>query len=587
MRFNKDYMGVSIKKYAFSIIALLFMVINTIEPAHASFFEDLFGENIENDLSDISQNMVESSAIIPGLITAISYGLALLFGVTGILKLKEHVENPSNAPLKTSMARFIIGGALLALPIVYQAMATTINGGENIAFDAYSFDLGNSWSALGGIVGGILGETGINEDFNYILASIISSVRFVPALITAVAYLLGLLFGVTGLLKLKAHIENSDQNPLKDAVVRLVIGGALFALPNVYEAMQVTIKGDGDMDIAGILDILQDLGNIFGSESGCSTTQGLGDIISSDSSSLGRIMCNLVMHTGAFSAFLTAISYLFGLVLGLWGVLKIQEHVLDPKVPIWDSISRFIAAGAFFTLPFIIEVAKNTVAPASLLDQFHNIGDIVDGFGDLLGDLGDIFGDGDDAAGGACNGLDGMIACFTADIFAPLSIVVKTFSIFAGMVLIMIGISRLMKTAQDGARGPGGIGTMMTFLTGGALISYTQVLGAFTSSFFNISGDAGMNTPVLNYTTGLSIDEIAHVTTVLESILIFMLLIGLISFVRGIFIVRNVAEGNQQASMMAGLTHMAGGALAVNLGPLMNAVQNTLGISQDYGIVFS
>ena len=181
---------------------------------------------------------------------------------------------------------------------------------------------------------------------------------------------------------------------------------------------------------------------------------------------------------------------------------------------------------------------------------------------------------------------DGMLACFTKDIFAPLSIVIRVFSVFAGMVLIMIGISRLTKSAQEGARGPGGLGTMMTFLTGGALVSYTQVLGAFTSSFFNIRGDeAGVN-PVLQYTEGLSDGEIAHVTIVISAILQFMILIGLISFVRGIFIVRNVAEGDQQASMMAGLTHMVGGALAVNLGPLMNAVQSTLGITT-YGIAFS
>ena len=353
-------MSVFIKKYAFGIIALLFLSVSLAAPAHASFFEDLFGTNIENDLSDISQNVVESSSILPGLISAISYIQALLFGATGILKLREHVENPSNVPLRVPIARFLIGGALLALPIVYEAMATALNGGQNVAFDAYSFDLGNSWSALGGIVGGVLGEIGINEDFNYILASNISSVRFVPSLISALAYLLGLLFGVTGLLKLKDHIENPDQNPLKEAIIRLLIGGALFALPNIYDAMQVTIKGDGDFDIAGILDILDDLGNIFANENGCSTLAGTGDALGfgDGNYSLGSIMCNLVLHTGAFTAFLTAISYLFGLVLGLWGILKIQEHVLNPQTSIWEGVSRFIAAGAFFTLPFIVEVAK-------------------------------------------------------------------------------------------------------------------------------------------------------------------------------------------------------------------------------------
>jgi len=73
---------------------------------------------------------------------------------------------------------------------------------------------------------------------------------------------------------------------------------------------------------------------------------------------------------------------------------------------------------------------------------------------------------------------------------------------------------------------------------------------------------------------------------VITSVLKFVILIGLISFVRGLFIIRSVAEGNQQASMMAGVTHIVAGSVAVNLGPLINAVQTTLGITA-YGITFS
>ena len=80
--------------------------------------------------------------------------------------------------------------------------------------------------------------------------------------------------------------------------------------------------------------------------------------------------------------------------------------------------------------------------------------------------------------------------------------------------------------------------------------------------------------------------EILHATTVISAVIKFMIIIGLVSFVRGIFIVRDVAEGNQQASLMAGVTHMVGGALAVNMGPLINAVQQTLGIAE-YGVNFT
>jgi hypothetical protein len=84
----------------------------------------------------------------------------------------------------------------------------------------------------------------------------------------------------------------------------------------------------------------------------------------------------------------------------------------------------------------------------------------------------------------------------------------------------------------------------------------------------------------------MSTAEVAQFYTVVSAVLKFMIMVGLISFVRGIFIIREVAEGNNQASMMSGVTHMVGGALAVNLGPLLNVVQATLNIT-GFGVAFS
>jgi hypothetical protein len=89
---------------------------------------------------------------------------------------------------------------------------------------------------------------------------------------------------------------------------------------------------------------------------------------------------------------------------------------------------------------------------------------------------------------------------------------------------------------------------------------------------------------MLQYTDGLG-GASEHVHAVISAIIAFSIILGWISLARGLFIVRGVAEGNSQASMMAGITHLIGGVLAINLGSVINAVQETLGIEQ-YGIIF-
>lgn len=551
------------------------------------------------DANSIARNMVESSAGLPGLLSAVSYLLALMFGIMGVLKLKEHVENPSQKELKDALIRFAAGGALLALPIVYEAMLVAINGGE-ITENEFSASIADVISQLAGGLTNFIPTLNVNN----ILVNFLDATAELPGLVSAFAYLFALLLGVSGILKLKEHVEN-PQTELKEGVVRLVAGGALFALPTIFDAMYTLFGGDEGVGIIGnVTSALSGLNWFWSSDArelACSPTSipGAGLIGSAlglgGGSSVGNVMCNLLRNTIMLPAFFTAMAYLFGVVLGFWGILKLRDHALDPRqTQIWEGLARLIAGGAFFALPVIIEATRGTVTPDAL--SVVSAGATTTGFNEQGGGflssilnfinnpISSILG----LSGANCGpgGLDVKLYCFMSDIFGPMSVLLNFFGFVAGMVLIMIGVSRLLKSAQDGAKAPLGLGTIMTFVAGGALISFNAILRAFSTSFFGSPVTFTYANIQYGAQTGLSGDELAHVHNVFSAILKFVILIGLISFVRGIFIVRGVAEGDNQSSMMAGITHILGGALAVNLGPLLNAVQVTLGIS-GYGVVFS
>lgn len=90
------------------------------------------------------------------------------------------------------------------------------------------------------------------NNFSNIAENITTSVESVPGLLTGLSYLFGILVGILGILKIKDHVENPQQTPLKDGAIRLAAGGGLFALPIVYEAMFETI-GDGNGVVAAEL----------------------------------------------------------------------------------------------------------------------------------------------------------------------------------------------------------------------------------------------------------------------------------------------------------------------------------------------
>ncbi len=83
------------------------------------------------------------------------------------------------------------------------------------------------------------------KTFSTIARNITTSIEELPGLITGVSYMIGLLLGVMGVLKLKDHVENPTQTAMKDGAIRLAAGGALFGLPIVFESMLNTIGTTG------------------------------------------------------------------------------------------------------------------------------------------------------------------------------------------------------------------------------------------------------------------------------------------------------------------------------------------------------
>ncbi len=117
------------------------------------------------------------------------------------------------------------------------------------------YKLGAAMTA--GMVAGSAGSAHATNNFGSIASNITASIAALPGLLSALAYLFGILLGVLGILKIKDHVENPTQTPLKDGAMRLAAGGALFALPIIYEAMFVTSGTGGLGSSAAALNAVQ------------------------------------------------------------------------------------------------------------------------------------------------------------------------------------------------------------------------------------------------------------------------------------------------------------------------------------------
>lgn len=256
---------------------------------------------------------------------------------------------------------------------------------------------------------------------------------------------------------------------------------------------------------------------------------------------------------------LSMVAWLAGAFLGCAAIFKFKDHVDNPaQTPLSMGVKRMIAGGMFLSLPFSIRAVVNSTSGAAGAGKITSTGYQVSGTP-------------------VAGSLEQMVVDVMKDIGAPVENMLVAFSYLAGISLLLVGISRLTKRMEEGPKGPAGFGTIMTFIAAGMLINYGSSIGHFTGSVF------GNNSLMTNIAISANVmsnaTQRAQVETVLSGLEVFVMLVGYIAFIRGWFVLKSFADGQQGATLAQGLTFLFGGAIAINVGELINAVSQTVGVN--------
>jgi hypothetical protein len=354
--------------------------------------------------------------------------------------------------------------------------------------------------------------------------------------------------------------------PIKTPIVELVVSGLLLALPFTYETLinSITQSGSLTFGVAGTSFYQgKNPSEIYlVAPTGVTTWLNPSDACAAANfnSRLGGIFCNLWNGMSTLPGLLSGFAYIAGLTMLYLGVVNIKMSVENPgQNSLWQPIQKLLVAGLLLSLPVTLNVISETLADGLAGQTNTNF--------NLTGIKG--------ASGSTPSTLDMIVGNFIFSIHGVLDFLLAGFGYIAGIILIIIGIFRMLKTMQDGPRGPGGIGTIMTFMTGAALLAMGPMMGTFATTLF---GDNVAETKVdLTIPGGAVIAYENRLENFIIAVLAYMMIVGWVSFIRGLFIFRQVAEGDQQSSMMSAITHLLAGAILVNLGPFLNVVQETIG----------
>lgn len=161
-----------------------------------------------------------------------------------------------------------------------------------------------------------------------------------------------------------------------------------------------------------------------------------------------------------------------------------------------------------------------------------------------------------------------------SEVSVELMDLVVAVSFVGGIVVTIIGLLKFREYSESGGRmkisvplGIVAVGCLMVIMPGMInTATETLSLGANSGKSLLSQGSAGSG------------DAAAAMSGAITGILLFVKLIGHIAFFRGLLILKSLSEGAQGATFGRALTHLFGGAAAININATAAMLSTTFGL---------
>ncbi|MBI1273802.1 MAG: hypothetical protein GC131_06940 [Alphaproteobacteria bacterium] len=273
--------------------------------------------------------------------------------------------------------------------------------------------------------------------------------------------------------------------------------------------------------------------------------------------SFGEMMCNTFTQMGELPTVIQIICYIGGIFVIALGVQMLRQGAEDgSRSPPHKAILMLIGGGLLLSLPEVVSWAIQSMFGYGAGGAFYCQpgGGTTDGGGDLAA----------------------MMVNFIEDIKQPIIAGVAAIAFLLGVFYIARGLFKITRFGQDPRTHSMHI-IVSQLVFGTILVVLSQSLGGMLQTIFGqseVATFAGIDWSSI----GVSGDT-TRADEAIRAAIIFFQLVGLIAFLRGWVMVKHAVEGVGQQTIGQGLTHVIGGAIAVNIPLFLYAAERTFGVS--------
>ncbi|MER2519074.1 MAG: hypothetical protein ABTQ34_00085 [Bdellovibrionales bacterium] len=271
---------------------------------------------------------------------------------------------------------------------------------------------------------------------------------------------------------------------------------------------------------------------------------------------LGEVMCNAAENVSPLANLCNGLAYILGALAIGRGLFFLVKRVDSPQTALNVGIMHIVGGACLMALPAAIGAVVNSMFATG-------------GGGGLSVCTGVIAETGGDEIT-----LDQMMMNLVDNIRDPMTFMLSCIAIVMGVFIFVRG---LIKATQYGVdpRNNSGPKIVASLVFGALFFVIGQSLGLIQDTLFGNPQIA--DNSVISWTTFDSLDDDSgRFKEAVIAALTFFQLIGMIAFIRGLLLLKTHIETGQ-GSMAQGITHMLGGACAINIYLFLKVMDNTFG----------
>lgn len=280
---------------------------------------------------------------------------------------------------------------------------------------------------------------------------------------------------------------------------------------------------------------------------------------SSGSSSIGAVACSATGNFDAVFSLVSGIAYVTGALFAIKAAMHFKDHTDNPhQVKLSKPLTTLTVSALLLTLPSVVDAGIGTFFAGADRAAMNSL-------------YGAITGSGGGPGASSSNDLGGMFVALSYSLPA----IVKFVAVGAKLIGVMLLLKVIYMLPHLETGKETGSKVLWTLISAIGLYTFPAL---FTTIMETMGGvdtySTGASNPLTAAYASSSRDN--SFNGAIASVLMFVQMLGAIAFVRGMLILKALGE-NKDGAMGRALTHIFGGAAAMNVSWAITMLANTIG----------